>query len=148
MSEAIIIALIGVLGGVLPVGISYVYSKNKEINASIRQEKIKRYDELIDDLTLFFKKGFESDPEIVNNFSKTYVRASAYAGDHVLEKCNDLVNGFTEFTKGTKTGEMTPQTSNNLLDIINDIYSEIRKDINPSARYFKVHTFWAHLKEA
>lgn len=62
MSEAIIIALIGVLGGVLPVGISYVYSKNKEINASIRQEKIKRYDELIDDLTLFFKKGFESDP--------------------------------------------------------------------------------------
>jgi hypothetical protein len=140
--EAIIIALIGVLGGVLP----YVYTRNKEINASIRQEKIKRYDELIGALRMFFRKGFENDPEIMNEFSKTYVKASAYASDLVLEKCNDLLTGFTKGVD-TKTRVMTAEAANKLLDIIEDIYAAIRKDINPKARYFKVRTFWAELKE-
>lgn len=147
IDNAIIIALISVIGGVLPVGISYVFTKRKEIDANIRQEKTKRYDDLIDVLTMIVGDGFKTfadDPKLLNNFIKTYYRASAYASDHALEKCNDLL---TEINKGAKTGEITPDASSKLVDIINEIYAAIRQDINPRARYFIVHTLWTERKE-
>lgn len=142
IDKTIIIALISVIGGVLPVGISYVLTKNKEIDANIRQEKTKRYDDLIDALMLVVRGGFETfanDPELFNNFNMSYHRASAYASDPVLRKCNDLL---IEITKGVKSGKLTPGAADKIIDTINEIYTAIRQDINPRARYFRVYTLW------
>jgi hypothetical protein len=139
IDQTIIVALISVLGGVLPVGMSYVLTKNKEIDFDIRQKKTQRYDDLIDTLTII-----ANDHKSMNNFIMAYNRASAYASDPVLEKCNDLLTGFK---KEAETGVLTPAGSDRIINIINDVYKAIRKDINPRARYFKVHTFWAEPKE-
>jgi hypothetical protein len=93
------------------------------------------------------KDGFErfaSDPKLMNNFITRYHRASAHASHFVFEKCNDLL---TEITKETETGELSSDAANKLLDIINDIYTAIRKDINPRARYFRVVTLWHNQKK-
>lgn len=139
IDQTIIVALISVLGGVLPVGMSYVLTKNKEIDFDIRQKKTQRYDDLIDTLTII-----ANDHKSMNNFIMAYNRASAYASDPVLEICNDLLTGFK---KEAETGVLTPAGSDRIINIINDVYKAIRKDINPRARYFKVHTFWAEPKE-
>ena len=144
IDQTIIVALISVLGGVLPVGMSYVLTKNKEIDFDIRQKKTQRYDDLIDTLTIIITSGFANDHKSMNNFIMAYNRASAYASDPVLEKCNDLLTGFK---KEAETGVLTPAGSDRIINIINDVYKAIRKDINPRARYFKVHTFWAEPKE-
>jgi hypothetical protein len=80
----------------------------------------------------------------MDKFIMTYHRASAYASDLVLEKCNELLTGFA---KEAETGVLTPAAANKLIDIINDIYTAIRKDINPKAHYFRVGTFWTKPKE-
>ncbi len=144
IDQTTIIAIIGVLAAVLPVAISYVLTKKKEIDFSIRQKKTERYDDLIGALTLIIRSGFVGDHESMNDFIMAYNRASAYASDLVLEKCNDLLSGFT---KEAQTGVLTPAAGDILIDIINDVYKAIRKDINPRARYFEVGTFWAEPKE-
>jgi hypothetical protein len=54
---------------------------------------------------------------------------------------------LTGFAKEAETGVLTPAAANKLIDIINDIYTAIRKDINPKAHYFRVGTFWTKPKE-
>lgn len=138
IDQATIIALIGVLGGVLP----YVLTKNKEINATTRQEKTKRYDNLIDSLAMILSVIARKDVddkvviETVRIFVTAYNRASTYASDLVLERCNDLANGITEAKDG---GE---QSQEKIRILIGSIYKAIRKDLNPKADYFTVGTFW------
>jgi hypothetical protein len=144
IDQSIIIALIGVLGGVLPVGISYMLTKNKEIDFGIRQKKTERYDDLIGALTEITKSGFTIEYNLMNDFIMAYNRASTYASDPVLEKCNDLLAGLK---KEAETGVLTPEGSDRIIGFINDVYTAIRKDINPRARYCKFVTLWAEPKE-
>ena len=144
IDPGIIIALIGVLGGLLPVGMTYVLTKRKEINANIREEKTKRYDDLIGALAAIVQSGFTNDADSMNKFIMSYNKASAYASDLVLEKCNDLLGAFE---KETQAEEFTPEGSDRIIAIVNEVYGAIRKDINPRARYPRVRTFWAEPKE-
>jgi hypothetical protein len=143
IDPSIIVALIGVFVGVLPVGMTYVLTKRKEINANIREEKTKRYDDLIGALTAIVTSGFRNDADSMIKFYMAYNKASAYASDLVLEKCNDLL---TRFKKESDTGVLTPEGSDRIIAIINDVYGAIRKDINPKSRYLRVDTFWAESK--
>lgn len=87
IDQTSIVALIGVLGTVLPVGISYVLTKNKEIEAHVREEKTKRYDDLIGALVKIVRsRPLDDDP--LDNFITAYDRAMAFASDLVLERCN------------------------------------------------------------
>jgi hypothetical protein len=143
IDPSIIVALIGVFVGVLPVGMTYVLTKRKEINANIREEKTKRYDDLIGAVTAIVTSGFRNDADSMNKFYMAYNKASAYASDLVLEKCNDLL---TRFKKESDTGVLTSEGSDRIIAIINDVYGAIRKDINPKSRYLRVDTFWAESK--
>jgi hypothetical protein len=144
IDPVIVVALIGVFAGVLPVGLTYVFAKNKEIDANIRKQKTERYDDLISALTAIVTSGFRNEYDSMNKFFMAYNRASAYASDLVLEKCNDLLTGFK---KEADTGRLTPEGSDRIINIINEVYGAIRKDINPKARYLRVNTFWAEAKE-
>lgn len=140
IDQAIVIAIIGVLAAVLPIGISYVLTKNKEIDFSIRQEKTERYDGLIDSLVVMvgkigiIERGDDTkfDSETVSKFITAYHRASTYASDLVLQKCNDLV---LELMK--QKGE-----TEELKDRVIDIYGAIRRDINPKAKYSTIGVMW------
>ena len=138
IDPTIIVAVIGILAAVLPVGITYVFTKNKEVDLSIRQEKTKRYDTLIDALNMLVgnidKKSLDEKDirEIINRFITGYNRASTYASDLVLERCNDLaveIMSKREDNVGIKY-------------CIIDIYEAIRMDINPKAKYHSLYAFW------
>jgi len=147
IDQSVIIALISVLGGILPVGITYVFTKNKEVNATIREEKTKRYDDLIEALAKIANVVHISKPKsivdhnellvnVLNNFITAYHRASTYADDLVLQRCNELAS---EITKQKETHEAY---ANALVDHIRDVYEAIRLDINPKAKYSKVAALW------
>jgi len=144
IDPGIVVALIGVFAGALPVGLSYVATKNKEINANIRAEKIKRYDDLVGAITAIVMTGFENDHKQINHLVSANNRAHAYASDLVLEKCNDLLDAMT---KEVQTGVLTPDGSDRIIAAINQVYVAIRKDINPKAKYSDVRTIWAVPKE-
>jgi hypothetical protein len=141
IDQNIIIALIGVLGGVLPVGITYVFTKRKEINANIREEKTKRYDGLISALVTFIEDlniietGYadKPKPDTVTNFIMAYHRSSAYASDDVLKKCNI----FVRMTDNPEKFEL-----DDIRNGMKDIYKAIRLDINPKAKYTDVGVIW------
>ena len=140
IDQSSIIALIGLLGTVLPVGISYVLTKNKEIDASIRQEKTERYDNLIDALVMIARSKPDDD-DALNNFNTAYNRAMAYANDCVLERCNDLHAWILEqkllenqnHLEKADMGQLRTQRN----ALINGISKAIRLDINPKAKYFR-----------
>ena len=135
IDPAIIVALIGVFAGVLPVGITYIITKNKEINANIRQEKTKRYDSLIDALAMIVSDIYRKPPNTtgtldidvvsVNKFINAYNRASTYSSDLVLERCNDLTLAL-----GKREAKITQ-----VRNLIIGVYEAIRLDINPKAKY-------------
>jgi hypothetical protein len=135
IDPTIIVAIIGVVGAILTVGLPYVFTRNKEVDLIIRQEKTKRYDELIGVLIKINDITYRSDQaklffNVFNNFAAAYLRASTYSSDDVLKRCNDF---NYELRK--------PETDTNAIRRrISDIYGAIRRDINPKAKYSKV---WA-----
>jgi hypothetical protein len=149
IDSSVIVALIGVLGGVLPVGITYVVTKNKEIDANTREERTKRYDGLISALVTFIddlnriQTGYADKPErdTVTNFIMAYHRSSAYASDDVLEKCNKLVTLMIN-KEGKSEDHDIDLDIEAVKDRIIDIYEAIRLDINPKAKYSKVIALW------
>ena len=137
IDQSSILALIGLLGTVLPVGTTYVFTKRKEINANIREEKTKKYDALLTSLTKLVGKSVgKPDTDIIQNilsndaaiddFVMAYYGAAAYASDSVIEACHNFFMSVT--SKTIDTAKIILQVS--------DIYSAIRFDINPRAHLF------------
>jgi hypothetical protein len=149
IDPTIIVALIGVFGGALPAVITYFFTKNKEVDFSIRQEKTKRYDDLMKALFAFVKQVNTYKEEghhkmfvdAINDYMSAYHRASAFAHDDVLRKCNDL---HDEIEGGP---EDSAEYVAALTDHIRDIYKAIRMDINPKAKYSSVEALWTASNE-
>lgn len=130
VSDEIIVALIGVAATVLTVGLPYVWSKNKEIDADIRQKKQEMYDRLVETLTSVVKSRC-AIKEDMDAFLLAYNKSSAYASDEVVHACKDF---FIHFINQEKDDSM-------LTKRINAIYNAIRKDINPSAESFEYQLY-------
>jgi hypothetical protein len=132
IDPTIIVAIIGVVGAILSVGLPYVFTRNKEVELSVRQEKTQRYDGLIEALVMIGNefvtdKGYVTHgltPNTFNTFIATYNRASTYANDDVLRNCNSLVDALMRGKRNT----------NRILGDITSIYQAIRLDINPKAK--------------
>lgn len=89
IDPTIVVAVIGLVGAVLSVSLPYFFARNKEINASIRQERTRRYDDLIEALAAMYNAVSNPvDKKVlhgtVKNFVTAYNRASTYASDQVL----------------------------------------------------------------
>jgi hypothetical protein len=151
IDPTVMAAIIGLIGAILSVGLPYVFTRNKEIDLSVRQEKTQRYDELIASLIDFTGdvERIEQDSAYVWNFNtltkfiKAYHRSSTFASDDVLEKCNELVNllmGEPEKSdmKETKEGTGTEGIKTHIVNI----YKAIRLDINPKAKYLGIAIMW------
>lgn len=151
IDQNIIIAVIGLLGAVLPVGLGYIYTNHKEFNESIRQERTKRYDDLIEVLIKIGSILHTYRPEnvthrkllssIMHNFVSAYHRASTYASDLVLEKCNELV---AEMLKKKESEKIYVR---DVMDRIVAVYVAIRLDINPKVKNSKVNALWTKVEE-
>ncbi len=146
----VIIAIIGLLAAVLPVGLPYILSKNKEVDASIREQKTVRYDELINAIAIIVRDidKIEGDhastfeDATINNFIAAYYRASTYASDLVLERCNDLIGEINK-QEGSDIKTLKERIDFQKVQVrILAIYEAIRLDINPKAKYSKVQVLW------
>jgi hypothetical protein len=115
---------------ILVVGLSYVASKNKEIDADIRQKKQKMYDELVEALTAVVKTLW-NDEKAMDAFILAYNKTSAYASDEVVDACQEF---FIHLINKEKNNSM-------LTKRINKIYNAIRKDLNPKAKEFKYQLY-------
>lgn len=141
IDQSSIVALIGLLGTVLPVGISYVLTKNKEIDVGIRQEKTERYDVLIGAVVRLSKSN-PGDQEAFDNFTTAYNRAMAYASDLVLKRCNEFAL-LLEDQAIESESELLDETG--VLERnrhIAAIFAAIRFDINPKAKYSAIGPLW------
>jgi hypothetical protein len=132
IDQVIIGAIITLILTLIGTVASYIFTKRKEIDASIRQNKTERYDELVKSLTIVVKKKITEDIDSINEFIMAYNRASTYANDDVIEACNNFLEGL-----GTK--ELNDQI---VTDLVNAIYLAIRRDINPKARKIDFRTFF------
>jgi hypothetical protein len=129
-NQTIIAAIITLIVTLIGTVVSYVFTKRKEIDAIIRQNKIVRYDELVRSLTIVVKEKLDTDP--VKDFVTAYNRASTYANDEVIEACNDLLEAL-----GRKE-----QSDEILTNLVNHIYLAISRDINPKARKINFKTYF------
>lgn len=146
----VVIAIIGLLGAVIPVGFSYLQSKNKEVDASIQQQKTDRYDGLIRAIEMMFRDIVEIETgraptykgDTINNFITAYYKASTYASDLVLKSCNDLIMEIKQ-REGSDIKELKDQIDfEGVQGLILDIYKAIRLDINSKAKYSMVQVLW------
>ena len=147
IDNTVIIALIGVFGGVLPAVLSYWFTKNKEVDFSIRQEKTERYDDLMKALARMYRvvNSYNGEDEShrkmlydsIHDYQSAYYRASTFAKDNVLKRCNDLHDEILK-DRGEEDDFLGPLT-----DRIVDIYKAIRKDIYPRAKYYSVNAVWS-----
>jgi hypothetical protein len=133
IDPTITVAIIGLIGAILSVGLPYVLTRNKEIDLSIRQEKTQRYDELIATVIALTGDVLRNEYEynILTDFIKAYHRSSTYASDEVLAKCNELVNLLMQ----------APDIERIKICILN-VYKAIRLDINPKAKYSGIALIW------
>src|SRR5437867_12846469 len=126
IDPTITVAIIGLIGAILSVGLPYVLTRNKEIDLSIRQEKTQRYDELIAAVIALTGDVLRNEYEynILTDFIKAYHRSSTYASDEVLAKCNELVNLL-----------MQAPDIEGIKNCILNVYEAIRLDINSKSKY-------------
>jgi hypothetical protein len=129
---ALLVATITAAATILSVGLPYVWSKNKEINADIRQKKHEMYDGLVETLTAVVKNLWTSEKDM-DAFILAYNKSSAYASDEVVHACKEF---FIHLINQEKDDSM-------LTKRINAIYNAIRKDINPSAELFEYQLYTA-----
>ena len=132
VSDEIITAIIGAAVPILVVGLSYVSSKNKEINAHIRQKKQEMYEGLVETLTAVGQSLYENK-ENMDAFILAYNKASPYASDEVVDACQTF---FIHLMNNKKDDGL-------LVSRINGIYDAIRKDVNPEAKSFKFQLYTA-----
>jgi len=89
LTGVIIAAIITLIITLIGTVVSYVFTKKKEIDAMIRQNKILKYDELLKALAVAVKESLDTNP--VWDFIIAYNMASAYANDLVIDACNDFI---------------------------------------------------------
>ena len=89
VSTETIAAIIGAAVPILVVGLTYVSSKHKEIDANIRQKKQEMYDELVKTLTSVVNTHLNSK-EDMDAFNLAYNKSSAYASDKVANACKEF----------------------------------------------------------
>ena len=89
LTGVIIAAIIKLIITLIGTVVSYVFTKKKEIDAMIRQNKILKYDELLKALAVAVKESLDTNP--VWDFIIAYNMASAYANDLVIDACNDFI---------------------------------------------------------
>jgi hypothetical protein len=133
MAEDIFVPVLTASITVLTVGLTYVFQKKKEIDASIRQKKAEMYDELVRSLTVANANTHWTDEKEVNQFILAYYRASAYASQEVIEACSQLLTTLENPELKLKLDLVT--------DRINAIYNSVRKDINKRAPTFNFRAF-------
>jgi hypothetical protein len=119
------------LAAIGAVGLTYYFTKKKEIEANIRQKKTEMYDGLVQSLAEANTKQGDMNP--MNKFIVSFYKASAYASDEVIQACY-------EFLTSLENKEMDEDKVTNL---VSDIYNAVRTDINKNAQTFDFPTFSA-----
>lgn len=116
----IIIASIGAFGSSLAVILGYFFTKKTEIKADLRQNKMKRYDDLVHSLTELIRT--HATPEATQEFINAYYSVGGYASRSVLDACFKLLSSLEKL-------EDKPLPSiNYIFAEVENIYNAIRKD--------------------
>jgi hypothetical protein len=126
ISQETIAIIVVALTGIVP----YILTRNKEINAKIREKKTDMYDELINALTSLTGNKLGSDLEAINTFRMAFYKSSVYASDSVIDACHQFFVSL-----GEKESDLDVLTKH-----VSEIYNAIRKDID-STYSSKVQVF-------
>jgi hypothetical protein len=113
--------IVSTIGAVATVGTSiltYIITKKKEREADLRQNMMKRYDDLVGSLTELVQS--RANASSGKKFIDAYYKAGAYASKDVLNACYELLQHLKK--KGTIT------TIAEIASLVDGIYNAVRKD--------------------
>lgn len=127
MAQEITVAIIGAVGTVVAALATYLFTKNEERQAELRQAKMKRYDDLVGCLTQLvqnragIRKVYDEDRYTGGEFIDAYYRAGAYASKSVLDACHKLLEELESL-------EIPLKSIAEIETSVDGIYNAIRKD--------------------
>ena len=119
--------LLPLLIAIIPIVLTYYFSKKQEIDLKINEEKMRRYENLI----TYIDRGFldstrdanEKTQNKQNYYEQTYI-VWLYASDDVISNLNQFALAFSEWDK-----KKTPELESKVRSTIGRMVLAMRKDI-------------------
>lgn len=116
--EEIAIATAGIGGSIIVAFLTYRLTKKQEIDMTIKQNKMGRYDELVKNLTQLVAS--HCSPDKTQAFVDSYYGAGVYASKEVLATCKNLLELLEKLR--------SPVNISDIESTVDSIYNAVRKD--------------------
>ena len=123
METDILVGIIGGIGAVLSASIPYYLSKKNEIAATLKKNKLARYDELLKTCSMLLEADNE---ESVKQFVSAYNRASAYTPKEVIDAINDFITWKENGSKKIPDDDLIKGKDPHSM-----VFKAIHDDVNP-----------------